>query len=179
MTRKKGKTKKGELRPLNPPLTPTESRVWDDLSHFLSPQQIRSSIKESRRVAEAIKEAEGLGFSFTDTLKLVLKRGPGRPRLWSLEEIMQEYEEIVPEDRMMMESRERAWRRQRQHQGRPSDKTRNQSLLEGWRAAKSQGMTMRAFVKKWLRAYHGREATPDDVDDIRTVERRLNRLLKK
>jgi hypothetical protein len=66
-------------------------------------------------------------------------------------------------------------RLQRMFQGRPSNKARNQSLLEGSHAAKNQGMTKRSFEKQWFREWHGHEPTDQEVQ---TVERRLNRLLK-
>jgi hypothetical protein len=77
---------------------------------------------------------------------------------------------------MAAEAKARWWRWRRQRQGRPSNQERNRSLLQGYRAAQCHGMTMRAFAKQWFRKRYGREAT---LDDIRTVERQIGRLLKK
>jgi hypothetical protein len=116
-------------------------------------------------------------FRFTDLLSPdFYKRGPGRPRLPSWDEIMP-WETILGSDACREAEARAFWVRwQRRHHGRRADQERNRSLLEGYRAAKSQGVTMRAFVKKWFHEQHGREATPDDVS---TVERQIDRLLKK
>lgn len=56
---------------------------------------------------------------------------------------------------------------QRRHQGRPPNKAANQELLEGWRAAKSQGMkNKQAFLKKCFLKRYGREAKLDDDKDV-------------
>jgi hypothetical protein len=108
-------------------------------------------------------------FRFVDLLDPdFFKRRPGRPRLPSWDEILPSWDDIYGAD---------AWRGPLpQRGGRPLQQERNQSLLEGYRAAKSQGVTKRAFVKQWYRKRHEREATPDDVP---TLERQLTRLLKK
>ena len=102
------------------------------------------------------------------------KRGPGRPR-------KEEYlDDGLPswrhEDFATLEHGLRYWNRVRRQQGRTPDVERNQSLKEGYLAAKCRNVKMRDFAKQWFREQHGREAT---LDDVRTVERQIDRLLKK
>jgi len=109
-------------------------------------------------------------FRFTDLLDPnFFKRGPGKPRLPSWDDILPSWESIYGAD---------AWYGPGppQRGGRPAKQARNQSLLEGWAVAKRQGTAKRAFVRKWIRQWHGRKAT---LDEVRTVERQIDRLLKK
>ena len=116
------------------------------------------------------------GFRFTDLLSPdFYKRRPGRPvcrpgttycpgpKSWALTILRP----LRPRRDVALAT---AARRQ------TAERERNQALLEGYRVAKSHGMTMRAFAKQWFRECYGCEATPDEV---RTVERQIARLLKK
>ena len=116
-------------------------------------------------------------FRFTDLLSPdFYKRRPGRPRLPSWDDILPWSEILGPDDLAAAEAKAAMWRWRRRREGRPPNRERNQALLEGYRVAKSHGMTMRAFAKQWFRECYGCEATPDEV---RTVERQIARLLKK
>jgi hypothetical protein len=113
------------------------------------------------------------GFRFLDLLDpSFFKRRPGRPRVPSWGEIWIKgkpptWDDIYGAD---------AWRGPLpQRGGRPPDQKHNQSLLEGYHA-KPQGMTTRAFAKKWYCERYGRDPTPENVG---TVERQIARLLKK
>jgi hypothetical protein len=115
-------------------------------------------------------------FCFTDLLSAdFFKRRPGRPRLPSWDDLWlfqmdrpPSWDDIYGAD---------AWRGPLpQRGGKPPGRERNQSLIEGYRAAESQAMTMRAFAKQWYRERHGRDAT---LDDVLTVERQIARLSKK
>lgn len=114
-------------------------------------------------------------FRFVDLLEPdFFKRRPGRPRLPSWDDLWlfqkhrpPSWDDIYGAD---------AWRGPLPGRtGRPPQHERNQSLLDGY-ATKPKGMTMRAFAKKWFRQRRGRDPT---LDDVRTVERQLARLLKK
>jgi hypothetical protein len=115
-------------------------------------------------------------FRFVDLLDPAFyKRRPGRPSLPSWDDILP-WEKILGVEGCLEADARAFWVRwQRRQQGRPAQQERNQSLLEGY-ATKPKGMTMRAFAKKWFREQHGRDPT---LDDVRTVERQLARLLKK
>lgn len=120
------------------------------------------------------------GSSFSDILKPE-KRGRGRPRLPSWDEILPWSDIIGSEAVTYVDAQSAMWRWQPQHQGRPPNNAANQELLEGWRAEKSQGMkNKRAFLKKCFLKRYGREAKVDDDKDVielRSMERQLNRLL--
>ena len=103
------------------------------------------------------------------------KRRPGRPRLPRAPAWKKIRSEVLSAEALEYEEEEeRLWRWQRRG-GRPPKQQINQSLLDGWRA-KPQGMTKRAFVRKWFRQWHGRAAT---LDEVQSVERQIDRLLKK
>jgi hypothetical protein len=57
--------------------------------------------------------------------------------------------------------------------GRPADRDLNQELVEGWIEARGR-MSKQAFVRKWFKGKHGRDA---ELEDVARYERRLNRLL--
>jgi hypothetical protein len=94
----------------------------------------------------------------------------------SIEQFIEQWSEEGLEVDIEAERLAWAWNWQRRHWGRTPDQDRNQSLLDGYGVAKSQGVTMRDFAKQWFRQWYGREAT---LDDIKTVERQIDRLLKK
>jgi len=114
-------------------------------------------------------------FRFADLLDPAFyKRGPGRPRrpswddLWLFQKDRPpSWDDIYGADAWCGPLPQRG--------GRPAQQERNLSLLEGYRA-RGKGVTMRAFVKKWFRQWYRRDATPDE---IKSVERQIDRLLKK
>jgi hypothetical protein len=133
--------------------------------------------KEKDKTRPLIRPDEGS--SFSDILK-PKKRGRGRPRLPSWDEILPWSDIIGSEAVTYVDAQSAMWRWQRQHQGRPPNNAANQELLEDWRAAESQGMNKQAFLKKRFRKCYGREAKLDDDKDVielRSMERQLNRLL--
>jgi hypothetical protein len=117
-------------------------------------------------------------FRFTDLLSPEFyKRRPGRPRKEDLDDGLPSWLDIMGyKDWSAEQAAQWFWNWQRRHQGRTPDQDTNQSLKDGYLAAKSQGTTMRAFVKKWFRQWHGCEPTPEEV---KSKERQIDRLLKK
>jgi hypothetical protein len=115
-------------------------------------------------------------FRFADLLDPnFYKRGPGRPRLPSWDDLWLFQHRRPPTDDDIYGAD--AWRGpDPRREGRPTEQDRNQSLLSGYFAAKRQGQTMRDFAGQWFQEWYRRTPT---IDDVRTVERQIARLLKK
>jgi hypothetical protein len=85
-----------------------------------------------------------------------------------------------PDDLRAADAKAAIWRWQRQHEGRRPNEESNRTLVEGWHVAESQGKEKAAYLKECFRKQHGHEATSvADIVQIKSMERRLNRLLPK
>ena len=99
------------------------------------------------------------------------KKKRGRPPLPRGEHFMRIERELTLEDIEW-------WLANRNQGGRPPKRDLNQELVEGWIAAKRNGMKYKqAFVKKWFKGKHDKAATPEDVSRyVRRLDRELMRL---